>query len=154
MTNYKQNLLYVFIILCLPAITGCGQNFKVTGRVTFSDGNPVEKGKVIFENDKVFYFGHVKKNGSFHLGVIKDGQGIPPGKYRVAVESYDIEGKGLDEVLIHFVAKKFRNSSTSGIEYDITGKTTDILIVVDKPETGTERQQLIPRPPDYKPPKK
>ncbi|MDR2117567.1 MAG: hypothetical protein LBP87_14415 [Planctomycetaceae bacterium] len=154
MTNYKQNLWYVLTFLCLLAIAGCGTNVRVSGTVTFSDGTPLEKGKITFENDRVFYFGKIQKNGSFSLGVIKDGQGIPPGKYRVAVDSYEVEGKGLEEVLIHFVAKKFRDSSTSDIEYDITGKTTNLAIVVDKPETGSERQQVIPRPPNYKQPKK
>jgi hypothetical protein len=153
MTNYKRNLWYVLIFLCLLAITGCGTDVRVSGTVTFADGTPLEKGKITFENDRVFYFGKIQKNGSFSLGVIKDGQGIPLGKYRVAVESYDVEGKGLDEVLIHFVAKKFRDSTTSGIEYDITGKTTNLAIVVEKPETGSERQQVIPRPPNYKQPK-
>jgi hypothetical protein len=147
MTNYKQNLWYVLTFFCLLAITGCSTNVKAAGKVTFSDGSPVEKGKITFENDRVFYFGKIQKNGSFNIGVVKDGQGIPPGKYRVAVESYDVEGRGLDEVLIHFVAQKFRNSTTSGIEYEITGKTTNLSIIVDKPETGTERQQIIPRSP-------
>lgn len=150
MTNYKQNLWYVLIFVCLLAITGCGTNVRVSGTVTFSDGSSLKKGKITFENDQVFYYGKIQKNGSFSLGVVKDGQGIPPGKYRVAVESYDVEGKGSEEVLIHFVAEKFRNSSTSGIEYNITEKTTNIVIVVDKPETGSERQSLIPRPPNYK----
>jgi hypothetical protein len=153
MTNYKQNLLYLFAFFCFLAITGCGTNVKVAGKVTFSDGSTVEKGQVRFENDQFCYVGNINKNGSFSLGITKDGQGIPLGKYRVAVESFDLEGKGFDETLIHFVAQKFRDSTTSGIEYEITGKTTNLSITVEKPETGTERQQIIPRPPNYKKPK-
>jgi hypothetical protein len=140
----QQYLLFRFLLICLLIVTGCGPNIKVTGKVTFSDGNRLEKGRVIFENDNVYYYGMIQKNGVFRLGVVKDGQGIPPGKYRVAVEFFDVEGTGLDETLIHFVAKKYRNSKTSGIEYEITTKTTNISIVVDRPETGVERERLIP----------
>ncbi|MDR1290178.1 MAG: hypothetical protein LBK06_03155 [Planctomycetaceae bacterium] len=74
------------LILCL---SGCGQ-IKVEGKVTFPDGTPLTKGKVFFENNTNSYIGDIHEDGTFRLGILKDGSGIPAGKYGVGVEAFNV----------------------------------------------------------------
>jgi hypothetical protein len=129
--------LPLFLLLICTLFAGCGQ-VKVTGTVTFSDGEPLSKGKIVFENDKNKFTAVLHNDGTFNLGMLKDGQGIPPGKYSVAVaEAFDEEFYDPDKPprVTHFIAKKFRSSKTSGLEFDIQKRTTGISIIVEKPET-------------------
>jgi hypothetical protein len=115
-------------------LTGCGNNVKVAGRVTFSNGKPLNTGRVVFENDQFYYYGNLKKDGTFSVGVLKDGEGIPRGKYRVAIEYALVttpDGQPTEQLLI---AEKHANTKTSGWEYDIQKRTTDIHLTVEKPE--------------------
>jgi hypothetical protein len=124
----------VVLFLLLLSI-GCGQ-IKVGGKVTFSDGSPLSKGKVIFENDKSTFTANIREDGSFNMGILKDGQGIPAGKYNVAIaEAFDEDFPAADKppIIKHLIAEKFRSTKTSGIEHDIKKNTRDISIVVEKP---------------------
>ncbi|MDR1291331.1 MAG: carboxypeptidase-like regulatory domain-containing protein [Planctomycetaceae bacterium] len=125
---------YIWGLVLLFLITGCGNKVTVSGRVTFADGEPLSTGRVVFENDQFFYYGNLKKDGTFSIGVLKDGTGIPLGKYRVAVEyafATTPDGQPTEQLLI---AEKHANTKTSGLEYDIQKRTTDIHITVEKPE--------------------
>ena len=81
-----KNLLQIFfVLLIIVAFTGCGQNCKVTGKVTLKDGAPLTAGKVVFETDSMFASGWIQKDGSYKLGTIDPGDGVPPGTYRVSI---------------------------------------------------------------------
>jgi hypothetical protein len=123
---------YILIILFL-FLTGCGQ-IKVSGKVTFPDGSPLTTGRVLFADDKNNYSGKIQQDGSFSLGMLKDGQGIPRGKYKVAVvDAITEEFPAPDKppIVTYWVAQKFCSPTTSGIEYDIQKRTTNISIVVE-----------------------
>jgi hypothetical protein len=123
----------VIYVLFLTMI-GCG-NPRVTGNVTFSDGTPLSKGQVVFEDEKNTYIGKIQPNGAFRMGVLKDGEGIPSGKYKVAIygaNDEEIVDPEAAPVVTPLIAPQFRSTKTSGIEYDIS-KSIKIAIVVEKP---------------------
>ncbi|MDR1924285.1 MAG: carboxypeptidase-like regulatory domain-containing protein [Planctomycetaceae bacterium] len=78
----KKTLL-ICVVLFLFANTGCSGNIKVSGRVTFTDGEPVNFGTVCFETEKNTYTGRLDDNGNYSVGDRKDGAGIPAGEYVV-----------------------------------------------------------------------
>ncbi|MDR1480673.1 MAG: carboxypeptidase-like regulatory domain-containing protein [Planctomycetaceae bacterium] len=122
----------LFFILFL---TGCGQ-IKVEGKVSFPDGAPLPVGKVVFEDSKSTFTANIKKDGTFRMGMLKDGEGIPAGKYKVAIaDALGLEqaAPGKQPVQKNLVAPKFRTTATSGIEYDIQKSQKDISIVVERP---------------------
>jgi hypothetical protein len=74
------------LLLCLVAL-GCSENVKVSGTVTYSDnGEPVKFGTVVFDGEKEVGRGMIK-NGKYAAGVVKDGDGIPPGTYTISAGS-------------------------------------------------------------------
>ena len=78
----------VVLVVCL-FLTGCGSgNVKVTGNVTYSDnGEPVKSGTVVFSSEQVQGRGTIK-DGKYSVGLMEDGDGVPPGTYTVASNSY------------------------------------------------------------------
>ena len=77
----------IFVLLLVGFLTGCGGNVKVTGKVTYSDnGEPVQSGTVMFSSDKAMGRG-VITNGKYSAGLIKDGEGLPPGTYTISANS-------------------------------------------------------------------
>ena len=127
MRNILTLILFAFSAALL---TGCGQT-KVTGTVTFSDGSPLTSGRIMFENDQRTYTAAIKDDGTFNMGMLKDGEGIPPGEYRVAVMAIEPGSENAEKppLLTH---SKYASSRTSGITYTIQ-KNTDVAIVVERP---------------------
>ena len=76
----------VSLLMCLFT-TGCSQNVKVKGTVTYSDtGEPVKFGTVICNGEKEVGRGAIK-DGKYSVGLINDGDGIPRGKYTISSDS-------------------------------------------------------------------
>src|SRR6478672_4426663 len=84
------------IPVVLLALAGCGRGprlYPVHGKVTWENGNEARElagGLVICESvdGKVGARGDIEKDGSFHLSTYKPGDGVLPGKHRVAVVEY------------------------------------------------------------------
>ncbi|MDR0611702.1 MAG: hypothetical protein LBG58_16460 [Planctomycetaceae bacterium] len=100
----------------------------------FADGSPLTIGSVIFENDKEQYFGQLNTEGKFNLGGIKNGDGIPPGSYKVRLagteETQDTEN---NRVIVKHVDDKYTNVATSGLAAEV-GKQQTFDFTVEKPE--------------------
>jgi hypothetical protein len=77
-----RTLITTVLLIFVTITAGCGNNVRVTGKVTFEDGSPVTAGTVIFTTEKAQFSGFIK-NGSYDAGATKNGQGIPPGTYKV-----------------------------------------------------------------------
>lgn len=85
-------------LLCLVALTGgCNRNSRldvaqVKGRVTYR-GQGVPKATVVFipsddaveKAKKMRPYAYADNDGNFEIGTYKEGDGAPPGKYRVIV---------------------------------------------------------------------
>jgi hypothetical protein len=80
----KRCTFLLCVIFCLIAV-GCSGNKKLTGKVTFSDGEPVPKGMVIFEKDNYMSRGEIQPDGSYTMSTERANDGIPPGEYKVYV---------------------------------------------------------------------
>ena len=53
--------------------------------LTFSDGNPVTFGVVIFTTETFQSSGEIKEDGSYRMGSVGTKDGVPPGEYKVYV---------------------------------------------------------------------
>ena len=79
----------LLVLLCLFAV-GCSKNMIVQGTVTYSDtGEPVKSGLVVFTGTKDIGRG-VIKDGKYSVGLINDGDGIPPGTYTVSSDAFPV----------------------------------------------------------------
>ena len=87
----------MFILVCLFAF-GCGKNVSVKGKVTYSDtGEPVKFGMVVFTGEKEIARSAIK-DGKYSIGLIKDGDGIPPGTYTVSSDALPPPDYGLTDM--------------------------------------------------------
>jgi hypothetical protein len=102
-----KRLLFLYILLLLSVSTGCSKNIKVTGHVTFTDGEPVNFGSVCFETCENTFYAKLDENGYYSIGDTQDGVGIPAGEYQVwlsgTVLTEEIQGKNNDG---HFDVKE------------------------------------------------
>lgn len=125
-------------VLCLLVLLSCGcaPKVRVDGSVSFSDGSPLEKGAVMMSDGRSMYQGNIKPGGKFSLGVLKDGQGIPPGTYKVwitGVNGTDYSGAS-DE--IQLIEPRFTSEKTSELSFEVKkGEPKPIDIVVEKPKS-------------------
>jgi hypothetical protein len=119
---------------------GCGDanRVNVRGTVTFSDdGSPLTRGVVCFDNDTVMARGTVKPDGSYAIGVEKDGRGIPPGSYKVSILFAEEElpgGAPYAPRTKQLIDQKYASRTTSGIEIVVDPVTTRFDIKVDRPK--------------------
>ena len=81
MSKFVKLAALAFVCSLLTITTGCSPNVKITGTVTYEDGSPVRSGQVQLEGN-VLGRGTIT-DGKFSLGLLKDGQGVPPGTYEV-----------------------------------------------------------------------
>lgn len=118
----------------LLAFSGCGNNVRVTGKVTFEDGQPLTAGRVCFQTDTFFADGAVQEDGSYTIGSVGENSGLPKGTYQVFITGaanipeMDIAtGRATTpQALIH---KKFTDRTTSEWTCDVKGKTVfDITV--------------------------
>ena len=128
------------IVIILTA--GCSDKVSVTGTVKYSGGEPLTKGSVFFRNAEGTraYQGALKPDGSFALGEIEDGDGIPPGTYSVWIAGANTTdyvrdaagnlGKQTQSVLID---PKYESPETSELTYTINKSRMRLEITVERP---------------------
>src|SRR5262249_41535734 len=86
---------HLSVAVALLSLVGCGgpRLYPVHGKVTWENGTEARElvgGLVICEseNGQVGARGDIEQDGSFRLTTYKPGDGLLPGKYRVAVVEY------------------------------------------------------------------
>jgi len=136
-----MRLILTGLIGSLLLAAGCGSNVKVTGKVTFEDGQPLAKGRVCFQTDKFFADGPIQKDGTYTLGSVGENTGLPKGTYQVFIAGAEtppqlvvvggqvnLLGKTLPgNPLVH---KKFTDRMTSGLTCEVKGRTVfDITVM-------------------------
>ena len=85
----KMRLTFFFIIVFLGVSVGCSNYLKVSGTVTFDDGEPLTVGSVCFRSESNTFHGKIDKNGYYSPGGLKEGEGIPYGNYEVWISGTD-----------------------------------------------------------------
>jgi hypothetical protein len=113
--------MYVLFVVLL--LSGCDSKQRLTGKVTFSDGEPLTIGTVVFSTPTFI--------SRANVGTNKEGDGIPPDTYKVFVigtEVVDTKDPSGDSMLPS-IAKEFTSESTIPLSVTIPGtKTFDIVV--------------------------
>ena len=130
------NVFAALLCFSLFAFYGCGGSPRVHGTITFDNGELLKTGLVVFESSKANYQGDVQSNGTFSMGTTKNGQGIPPGEYKVyfqnahEVTRIDEENRPIYRPLLD---NKFYSPETSELTCTVKGKTKfDIHVTAPK----------------------
>src|SRR4051812_21554087 len=126
-----DRLARLALLLAIPFWTAaCSNSEKIgtvpaKGTVTYK-GKPLEKGQIQLLPDNGPAAVGLIENGNFVLGTNADGDGAPPGKYRVTVAWYKENKNRFGESVTKAVLPvRFASPDTSGI-------------VVEIPESGNE----------------
>ena len=136
----RFHLHSIVVVVALVAL-GCGDpnRVNVRGKVTFSDDrSPLTRGIVCLDNDKIMARGTVQPDGSYAIGVEKDGRGSPPGSYKVSILFAQEEipgGAPYSPRYNKLIDDKYASRHTSGIELVVDPSTTRFDITVDRPKT-------------------
>ena len=129
----KNNIVLILSISLLFSV-GCGQNVRVTGKVTFEDGSPLTKGVVIFNAGATESKAPIEEDGSYTVGTLKSNDGLPRGTYRVYITGASLfpginaKGAPLGPV-VHLVDTKFAAPETSGLTCEVKGSMTHNITV-------------------------
>ena len=139
----KNSLLFFVLVFGVLCVCGCSGKVNVHGTVKYSDGSPLEKGTVCVGNDLVTFMGSIRAGGTFSLGEIRDGDGIPPGSYKVWIANanttdYDLDEEGRPKstrmIEIVLIDPKYTSPATSDLTFEIkSGERKSLDIVVEAP---------------------
>ena len=124
----KRSIIHnaFFAMTALFFLVGCSNQVALTGKVTYTDGSPVQVGQVVFDDDKHSFRGRINTDGAYKLGGVYDGDGIVPGTYRVYLVDTDISEVDATGTTRHFshVAAKYTNPETSELTCEVKGRMT------------------------------
>ncbi|MDR1493270.1 MAG: hypothetical protein LBT05_11180 [Planctomycetaceae bacterium] len=127
------------LLLVCVCLSGCGENQRLSGKVTFDDGSPLTVGMVCFENTENGKLGRgeINSDGTYVVGFETDKNGIPKGTYKVFITGAILE-KGMNEktgmpIEEQQIALKYSSTTTSGLTFTADGKTKTFDITVERP---------------------
>lgn len=142
-----SSFVLCFTLLCL-FLSGCSDKVSVSGKVTLPDGSPATRGQILFEKEGFVGWGEIQKDGTYRMGTIKSGDGIPRGDYGVYFTgvmkdtSQTIQGQNTSKIgstpaslsmPIPLLDKKYDSAKTSGLTCSVT-KSTVYNVTVDPRE--------------------
>ena len=125
--------MFFLVLIC---VSGCGKQGEIiSGKVSFTDGTPLETGSVYFESDKNSFFGPILAGGAY---TVSKGNGrLLPGRYKVRLGGTSLTEEVMrGEEVIDFkrtelVKKKYCSAETSGLEFNVkpdAPRTYDIVV--------------------------
>lgn len=124
-------------LLFAGAAAGCGERlYTVRGTVTLEDGTPLTRGMVVFERQEgeraIMARGAVQSDGRYELSTHREGDGVPPGKYRVQINHMDLSEVPDEQKKLPYDLK-YLTFATSGLEYEVGSGTNEFPIKLEKP---------------------
>ena len=125
----------VFAVFPVLLLIGCGNSDRASasGRLMRADGSPLVGARVIATSSETgtTAYGQTDSDGRFSLGVAAEGDGVPPGDYRVAI----IERRGDSDIPPPAtISKKYRDSTTSGLHLAVeSGQKASLDAQLDAP---------------------
>ena len=106
--------LFIGLLLLAGLVSaGCNKNHRLTGKVTFTDGNPVTSGMVIFSTATFQAKGTIQSDGSYTAGSEKINDGIPKGTYQVHVTG--VEKPTGPSSTVPLCEEKYFSAANSGL---------------------------------------
>lgn len=151
MKNVFSYCIFAFSAFLFMSATGCGDGrprcYPVQGVVQV-DGKPLTG-----EFDGTIRFVHVTdtqkgrpatgkigSDGRFSLTSYEDNDGCPKGKYQVELIVLRFD----KNKTYYLVPPRYENHATSGIEVEITGKTTDLTISAEwTPKDSAYKKPIV-----------
>ena len=124
---------FTILLLLVVSLVGCSRpGPAVTGKVTFTDGSPLTVGEVLFDNGSILARATIQPDGSFSLGMVKDGEGVPVGQYKVSIfGALDFsKNPRWGDLLID---QKHTSASTSGLMFDVKKEQKNVCDIVVEP---------------------
>jgi hypothetical protein len=122
----------VVVAVALLGLAGCGgpSLYSVRGKVVWENGGEARElagGLVICESaNGVGARGDIEKDGSFRLSTYKPGDGVLPGKHRVAVVEYSPR----EPAPPPSIDRAFSSLATSRLEINVERKTNEVILKV------------------------
>jgi hypothetical protein len=102
---------------------------QASGTVTYK-GKPLEKGQVQFLPTEGPAAVGLIENGKFILGTNSEGNGAPPGKYRVTVFSYaNVQSKFGESTTKSVIPNRYTNPDSSGLVVEIPSGGNDAIAI-------------------------
>jgi hypothetical protein len=131
----------VVVVAILLGPAGCGPKlYPVRGKVVWENGaeaRELDGGLVVCEAvvGGTGVRGDIQKDGSFELSTHKAGDGVPPGKYRVAV----VEWSPREPPPPPIMDRTFANLETSRLEIDVGQQTNEVILKVRRAPPQSRR---------------
>ena len=143
--SIARRILLSFSMVTILATVGCGgvKTYPVEGKVIWPDGTPAKElatGMVQFDlitdkpKEQVSPHGEIQGDGSYRLSTFKLGDGVPAGKYRVAVVPHSwTEGElGEKPRPPAVLDARFQLFESAKIEVEVKPQRNDIPIKVER----------------------
>lgn len=150
LVTLTSQFVRLFRLACLAVLVGSGcsketplpPRVPVTGTV-LQKGAPVSGATVVFEGEAAARpgVGVTDQAGKFRLSSYTEGDGVPPGKYRIAITKFEAPPPSQEDTSMEAAAarktepasapksllpKRYADSATSGLEETVAeGKTND-----------------------------
>jgi hypothetical protein len=143
MNKIKFPILLPIALLFLLIAAGCSGKIGISGTVKFTDGEPLNRGTVCFRSadGAITFTGYLNAKGHYRIGEMKDGDGIPPGTYRVWISGSEQErpilqpdGRATGFKTDRIIATQFTSPEESGLSIEVkSGGTKTFDFKVSKP---------------------
>ena len=134
-----KHISFIFLLsaVCglLSLTIGCGSNVPLTGTVTFADdGNPLTAGIICFVDGHFLARGHLQSDGTYKISSTGRNDGLPKGMYKVYFVGAELitSEAGGNSIYTPLIHHRYSNPDTSGIEFEVDGKTRRFDFTVER----------------------
>jgi hypothetical protein len=122
---FRAILRWTFLLGAVVLFAGCSSSgaVPVSGKVTLKDGTPVTAGTIEFatEDLKMSASGDIGEDGTYTLSFAGEGDGCPPGTYKVTVMDADPPVSGV-----------YDSPETTPLEVVVTADKSDYPLELEK----------------------
>jgi len=131
--NMTKKFFVCLLLLVGVGLTGCGDNHRLSGTVTFTDGKPVTSGMVLFTTPTFQAKGEIQADGKYVAGSANPKDGIPAGTYQVSLTGVtkSVPGFGGMPSFVPLCDEKYQNATSSGLTCTVPAPGNKYDLVLD-----------------------